>query len=628
MSAAGTTAAAAGRLYASALVVLPRPIRARYADDMQATFASRAADASGRGTLAVAALLALEVADVVVASVRDRRRRAVAPAGPHDRRNQNVPTLMNDVRYALRLLRRQPGFAAVAVITLALGIGATTAVFTVVDGVLLRPLPYRDPDRLVLLLHGRNGRLSASYSPPNYRDVTTQSGAFSGAAALTSSTATVTGLGDPQQIDGGDVTTTFFSVLGVTPRQGRGLVEADGADGAPPVVVIGDGLWRRLFGARPDAVGSTIRMDGKLFTIVGVAPADLRMPGGAEYWRPLMFSARPERSGTRRAMYLGVVARLKPGLELEQAKSAMAVVADRLSRDYPRTNKDRVMTAMPLHERIVRGVRPALLILLGAVSLVLLVACVNVANLLLARANGRTREVAVRAALGAGRGRLVQQFLAESVVLGALGGACGLAVAWCVDARARRARTGEHSAAGRDRGRLARARVHRGDRRRHEHRVRPRAGARRDGRRGRALDLVGRTGRHRPRHTDAQDARRLRDGACGDAADWRGPAHPQLQPDRRASIRASRPDHVLTFTIGSARARATRRPSRPNGSSTICCRPPARAARRRRRRRRLRPAARRQLHREYRASRAAAKPTPSTRRAPACASSRPTTSGR
>src|SRR5262249_13709468 len=185
----------------------------------------------------------------------------------------------------------------------------------------------------------------------------------------------------------------------------------------------------RLFGGRGDVVGSTMRLDGTPFTIVGVAPPDLRLPAGAEYWRPLVFTPENLSDAQRGAPWVSGVARLKPGIELEKAQRALAVVADRLSRADPRTNKDRTMTAVRLQDRMVRGIRPALLVVLGAVTLVLLVACVNVANLLLARANGRTREVAVRAAVGAGRGRLVQQFLVESVVLGIGGALAGLVVA-------------------------------------------------------------------------------------------------------------------------------------------------------------------------------------------------------
>ena len=427
--------AAAARIYAAALVCYPRRLRARYGDEMRETFAARCLDTLPHGSATILMLLARELADLVSASIAARRRqeqpRALHPAPISiQRRSDAVSSLFHDVRYAVRMLRRQPGFTIVAVLTLALGVGANTAVFTVVNGVLLRPLPYRDPGRLVQLLHGRNGRLSMTFSPPNFLDVTTQSGVFSGATAVTPSSANLTGTGDPQLIDGANVTASFFNVIGVVPRLGRGLVDADGDGGGADVVVLGDGLWRRRFGARPDVVGSTMRMDGKPFTIVGVAPPDLNLPAGAEYWRPLVFKPRDVSDSARGAQWIGAIARLKPGVDLDQAKRAMAVVAGRLSRDYPRTDKDRVITAMGLQDRIVRGIRPALLILLGAVTLVLLVACVNVANLLLARANGRTREVAVRAALGAGRGRLVQQFLAESVVLGLAGGVAGLVVAY------------------------------------------------------------------------------------------------------------------------------------------------------------------------------------------------------
>ena len=432
---ASQSVAMAVRVYSAALLCYPRALRARYGDDMRETFASRCDDAAAGSAVGVWILLLRELADLACASVVARRVATSTTSHPpsatsHEPSAMSHLSLLQDVRYAGRMLRRQPGFAFVAVLTLALGIGANTAVFTVVNGVLLRPLPFREPGRLVQLFHGRNGRLSMTYSPPNFIDITTQSGVFSGATAMTPSSANLTGSGDPQLIDGANVTVSFFNVIGVVPPLGRGLVDADGEGDGADVVVISDRLWRRLLGARPDVVGLPLRMDGRVFTIVGVAPVDLNVPAGADYWRPLVFKPRDVAEAARGAQWIGAIARLKPGVDLNQTNAAMGLVAARLSRDSPRTNKDRVMSALGLQDRIVRNIRPALLILLGAVTLVLLVACVNVANLLLARANGRTREVAVRAALGAGRWRLVQQFLAESVVLGLAGGVAGLAVAF------------------------------------------------------------------------------------------------------------------------------------------------------------------------------------------------------
>src|SRR3954468_6470785 len=427
------TIAAAARVFDAALLCYPRRLRARYGDEMRATFADRCRDAASRGSTAVGVLLVRELADLAAASFAARvHRPCTRQPSPlrHEPPAMSHLSMLHDVRYAARMLRRQPAFSIIAIVTLALGIGANTAVFTVVNGVLLRPLPFRDPDRLVQLLNGRHGRLSMTLSPPNFIDISTQAGVFAGATAMTSSSANLTGAGEPQLINGANVTPSFFNVLGVTPRAGRGLVDADGEGAGANVVVLSDGLWRRQFGARSDIVGTTMRMDGRPFTVVGVAPPDLNVPAGAEYWRPLVFKPRDISNDARGAQWVGAIARLSPGVNLEQAKSAMALVADRLAREFPRTNKDRAMTAIGLQDRIVRGIRPALLILLGAVTLVLLVACVNVANLLIARANGRTREVAVRAALGAARGRLVQQFLAESIVLGLAGGAAGLLVAY------------------------------------------------------------------------------------------------------------------------------------------------------------------------------------------------------
>jgi len=334
-----------------------------------------------------------------------------------------------------RSLRRQPGFTATAVLTLALGIGATTAVFTVVDGVLLRPLPYRDPERLLILLNGRNGRLSASFSPPNYRDITASSGVFADAAAMNPSSVNLTGAGDPQQLDGADVTWNFFSVLGVAPQSGRLFVEAD-AQGDALAVVISDALWRRL-GSRRDIVGDTLRLDGRAYAVIGVAGPETTFPGRADYWRPLVFTPHQLSDSQRGAQWVNVVARLKPRVSLSEANAALATVGSRLAVAYPGVNRGRQFAAARLHDRLVTGIRPALLVLLGAVALVLLIACVNVANLLLARGYSRLREVAVRAAVGARRTRLVQQFLAESLVLGGTGAAAGLIVAiWSLRALA------------------------------------------------------------------------------------------------------------------------------------------------------------------------------------------------
>jgi putative ABC transport system permease protein len=346
-----------------------------------------------------------------------------------------IEDLGNDLLYGIRMLKNSPGFTAVAVLTLALGIGANTAVFSVVDGVLLRRLPFPDSERIVTLWNTcpRLGDEREEVSPPDFCDWREQNRSFDQLAAYERFFYSLAGDPAPVRLHAARVSGDFFAAMGLSPLLGRPLLPADDHEGAHHVVVLSHRLWASRFGADPSVVGRRVTLTGIPYTVVGVMPAGFEFPDGAELWSPMAYEP-PFEPSLRRSTWLRTVARLKPGVTPAQAQADMSSVAQRLEERYPDTNEGRSVLVVSLHETTVGNIRPALLILLGAVGFVLLIACANLVNLLLSRGAGRRHEIALRAAMGAGRPRLIRQLVTESLLLGVVGGAGGLLVAsLCLD---------------------------------------------------------------------------------------------------------------------------------------------------------------------------------------------------
>ena len=340
-----------------------------------------------------------------------------------------MDTLRQDLVYSLRRLRQSPGFTAIAIATLALGIGANSAIFSVVHAVLLRPLPFPAAERLVNLGQvGKDGE-SSVFTPPNFLDVVAQSKSYDGVAAYDATASILGSGGAPVRVINVEVSSSFFDVLGVQPQVGRNFQPQDNEPGQHRVVILGHALWVQRFGSNPAVVGTTIQLDREPFLVAGVAPAGVVFPEGTELWTPLQYD-EDFKVGNRGAWYLSVVGRLRDGVAATEAHEELRTIMARLETQYPQSNKNVSGAVDPLQQFLVGETRAPLLMLLGAVGFVLLIACVNVANLLLARVAGRETEIALRSALGAGRGRIVRQLLTESVTLALVGGAAGVLLAW------------------------------------------------------------------------------------------------------------------------------------------------------------------------------------------------------
>ena len=398
------------KLYTWLLRLYPASFRNEYAAEMRPLVARQLQQAKGA---AAVRLWASIVGDVIVNA-----------AGAH------FDLLQQDVAYTCRGARRSPGFAITAILILTLGIGATTSAFSVTDFVLIRPLPFREPDRLAMLLETTPGYAGMELSAPNYRDWKAAATSFESLAIYAGAAVTMTTGPEPRRLTGTTSSADLLTTLGVGPIIGRPFTADDERESAPRVVLLSYRLWQTEFGGEPDILGRTLTLDNTPVTVVGVMPPEFHFPNShVQFWTAKRFTARDYQESERTNNMYYAVGRLKPGVSIERAQIEMRLIAAQSERQHPRENKDTGAVVYPLRDEVSQRSRLLLLALSGAAGCVLLIACANLANLLLARALGRRRELAVRAAIGAGRERLLRQLTTESVVLASVGGALGIAMA-------------------------------------------------------------------------------------------------------------------------------------------------------------------------------------------------------